>query len=33
MESLKKRPVKEKKGDFGHLILSRKLRTEEEPTK
>jgi len=29
MESLKKRPISEKSGDFGHFILSRKHRTEE----
>jgi len=33
MESLKKRPISEKSGDFCHLILSRKHRKEEEPTK
>jgi len=36
MESLKKRPISEKSGDFGHLIFYRKhvgYRTEEEPTK
>ena len=33
MEILKKRPFSEKSGDFGHLILSRKHRTKEEPTK
>ena len=33
MESLKKKPIREKSGDFGHLILSRKHSTKEEPTK
>ena len=33
IESLKMRLISEKSDDFGHLILSRKHRTEEEPTK
>src|SRR6218665_1629007 len=33
MESFKKKPISEKSGHFGHLILSRKRRAKEEPTK